>query len=104
MNIIIQALIFALLWNLVHSVKPCHSCKWFVSNGQYPKCAFWETNYDVLGGKIFIQEYAEHCRKNENLCGKEGYMHEPIYGEDEGPSAYLTDAAKIFLFWPSNTR
>ena len=56
--------------------NPCITCKWFIP-GSEPKCGFYKTTYNVLGKKLIVHEYAEHVRKNEHMCGKEGYMYEP---------------------------
>jgi hypothetical protein len=51
----------------------------------------------VLGKKLVVHEYAEHVRKNEHMCGEEGYMHEPLEENDTtlNPFAYA-------LPWPLN--
>lgn len=63
-------------------LNPCRTCKWFI-NGIEPKCGFYKTSYDVLGKKLVVHEYAEHVRKNEHMCGEEGYMHEMPYASPQ---------------------
>ena len=61
-------------------IPPCTSCKWFLPNNRKYTglCGFYKTTYYLLGVKMTIHEFAEHCRNNESLCGKEGYMYEPV--------------------------
>jgi hypothetical protein len=77
-------------------LNPCRTCKWLVP-GTEPQCGFYKTSYDVLGKKLVVHEYAEHVRKNEHMCGEEGYMHEPLEENDTtlNPFAYA-------LPWPLN--
>ena len=63
------------------SFQRCSTCKWFI-NRTGGLCGFYKTRYDLLCGSVTIHEYAEHCRKNENLCGPDGYMYEQITTAD----------------------
>ena len=74
-------------------LNPCKTCKWFI-NGIEPKCGFYKTSYDVLGKKLVVHEYAEHVRKNEHMCGEEGYMHDSTY---EIPSTTLQKSLQQIL-------
>ena len=62
------------------SESPCSSCKWFIPHNREDLglCGLYKTTYQILGVKMTIHEFAEHCRNNESLCGNEGYMYEPI--------------------------
>lgn len=55
----------------VNSVK-CVDCKYFIDKKQGLCSAFGKRNLD--GSSFF--EYSEHCRKNEDLCGVNGYLYE----------------------------
>ena len=93
---IIVAIILA-LGRPIKSINPCRTCKWLVP-GTEPKCGFYKTSYDILGSKINVHEYAEHARKNEYMCGEEGYMHEPQSENLTIPDMPFTFA----LLWPLN--
>ena len=80
-------------------LNPCKTCNWFI-NGIEPKCGFYKTSYDVLGTKLVVHEYAEHVRKNEHMCGDEGYMHEPNATDLTVPVMPFTFA--YALLWPLN--
>ena len=60
----------------------CSQCKWFIKPNNicnYGKCkAFVEKLYLPYANvkEIIIYNYAEHCRKNENMCGAKGYLFE----------------------------
>jgi len=59
----------------------CTKCKWFVANNNgmvdYGFCRQFnggkQTNTNIL-----VSEYAIHCRKNEYMCGSEGYLFDRI--------------------------
>ena len=68
--------------------KPlCSNCKWMIPNKSGSLCGVYKTKYDLLGAKVIVHEYAEHCRNNEVLCGKDGYLFESarpvIIGEND---------------------
>lgn len=67
--------------------KPlCSNCKWMIPNKSGSLCGIYKTKYDLLGAKVIVHEYAEHCRNNEFLCGKDGHLFEsvrPIVDDDE---------------------
>ena len=81
------------------SSNPCKTCKWLVP-GTEPQCGFYKTSYDVLGKKLVVHEYAEHVRKNEHMCGEEGYMHEPL--EENLTIPVMPFAFAYALLWPLN--
>ena len=56
----------------------CSNCKWMIPNKSGSLCGIYKTKYDLLGAKVIVHEYAEHCRKNEWLCGNDGYLYEPL--------------------------
>ena len=68
----------------------CQNCKWFMPNMKYETC---ETKNNcgfckmfpnkILTDKeeIILYDYAEHSRKNENLCGPEAYLFDDKYIE-----------------------
>ena len=59
--------------------KPlCSNCKWMIPNKSGSLCGIYKTKYDLLGAKVIVHEYAEHCRNNESLCGKYGYLYESV--------------------------
>jgi hypothetical protein len=63
------------------NLPSCNNCKWFIQNKNifdqdYGLCKM--VQHKVLKNKkvIVIYEYAQHCRNNENLCGKAGFLYE----------------------------
>jgi hypothetical protein len=94
---VIVAIILA-LGRPTKSINPCRTCKWLVP-GTEPKCGFYKTSYDILGGKINIHEYAEHVRNNEHMCGEEGYMYETLL---ENTTTISFTPFTFALFWPLN--
>ena len=72
-----------ILLNCTYSYNPsCNSCKWFIvnkkNNDDYGLCGFYKNSYPLLDSNITIYEFASHCRDNESMCGKQGYMHEHV--------------------------
>ena len=69
----------------------CFSCKWFISNKHgnynYGQCKMSKhilnlkenkENVETDKNTKVIYDFAEHCRKNENICGKNGFLYEYI--------------------------
>ena len=59
----------------------CKNCKWFIkdknNNPELGFCkAFKQFSIDIDTKEILLYEYSTHCRNNENLCGKNGYLYE----------------------------
>jgi len=68
---------------LVKSLIPsCQTCKFFIPN-QFNEnlghCTmFQDSVYDNKQQVRLQKNLAVHCRNDENLCGKSGYVYEPI--------------------------
>lgn len=59
--------------------KSCDTCKWFSPNEhriEYGLCTLFKEKMYVADQQRLISNFAKHCRNNENLCGKEGRLHE----------------------------
>jgi len=68
---------------LVKSLKPsCQTCKFFIPNkikDNLGQCArFQDTVYDDKQQVRLQKNLAIFCRNEEKLCGKSGYLYEPI--------------------------
>ena len=80
-SIIVSYMLFSSSLQLNEPPK-CMSCKWFKMPpskspiDEYGLCKLFKNNYDINGNKFVVYEYAKHCRKNENMCGEEGYLYE----------------------------
>lgn len=76
---IVCIILSAAYWIRAALSKPlCSNCKWMIPNKSGSLCGVYKTKYDLLGAKVIVHEYAEHCRNNESLCGKEGYLYESV--------------------------
>ena len=75
----------------------CKNCKWFtLPKGQkeeYGLCRFF-SNIDNINNKAkpIFYEFADHCRKNNNLCSQEGFFFEEYIPQN------LLDADKDFNY------
>ena len=63
--------------SVIISYEPsCFSCKYFIphikNNPDLGLCKIFKN----IESKIVIHEFAAHCRKNENVCGKSGFLYE----------------------------
>ena len=63
-------------------VPSCVSCKWFIpsikENNDLGLCKIFKETY-IYKDKEFVQHnFAEHCRRDENLCGKSGYLYDSL--------------------------
>ena len=60
-------------------VKSCETCKWFKPNSmreEYGLCSLFKERIYIADQERLICNFAQHCRNNELLCGKEGSMYE----------------------------
>jgi hypothetical protein len=61
---------------------PCTKCKWFAPNAnnkeEYGFCKRFNNLHYGKEEILIISEFANHCRKHENMCGEKGYLFEPL--------------------------
>jgi hypothetical protein len=76
-----------LLFNAIYALQPsCSTCKHFISNKMNNELGLCNMFPDTVynGGKrTLIKNLAIHCRNDENLCGKKGYLYEPKFKNNE---------------------
>lgn len=74
------------LFGLVYSFTPeCSKCKHFIPNDNSPVfglCNMFQDAVYVKNEKTLINNLAIHCRNDESLCGKKGFLFEPIQTDD----------------------
>jgi hypothetical protein len=88
-NIMISYLLIISLLNLIYAFNPsCTTCKFFVPHQTNPNsdlglCKMFKDKvyYVKNDDEVLINNLAVHCRNNENLCGKAGFLYEPINSE-----------------------
>jgi hypothetical protein len=71
----------------VYAYNPtCISCKNFIpyysGNQEFGLCKMFKNIVYTKGQEKIIHNYAIHCRNDENLCGKSGYLYEAMVDED----------------------
>jgi hypothetical protein len=76
-------LIFFCLLQFVYSFEPsCTTCKFFIPNSLNPNlglCRLFQENiYDDNNKEYIVNNVALQCRTNENLCGKNGRLYQPV--------------------------
>jgi hypothetical protein len=59
----------------------CLNCKWFIPNkmgiDDYGLCRMHSNVYKMPNNMEFtVYEFAKHCRDNQNMCSKYGYLYE----------------------------
>ena len=77
-------LFYLLLLSFVSNIfcyePSCYSCKYFIPhiNGKQELglCKMYKNNNVHLDKNIIVYDFAAHCRDNENLCGKSGFLYE----------------------------
>ena len=84
------------LFNIVLAFDPpCSSCKFFISNKKgnldLGLCKMFTTKVYAKEDTPSLPNFAVHCRNDENLCGKFGFLHEPIL---ENPSEMVSKYLK----------
>ena len=65
---------------LVFSFEPpCYSCKFYIphkSNPDLGLCKVFRDYVNLNNKDVLVNNLALHCRNNENLCGKAGFLYE----------------------------
>ena len=57
----------------------CSNCKWFVPNEvrlEYGLCKLFKERVYIVDEEKLISNFADHCRNNDSLCGKDGRFYE----------------------------
>ena len=68
------------LINIIFAYEPsCVSCKWFIGNknlnADLGLCKMFKESYS-FNDNVIKYNYAVHCRNDEKLCGKSGFLYE----------------------------
>jgi len=73
--------VIILLIKLSYGFEPsCSSCKFFISHKSNPELGLCNVFKEKTVNNVFmLKNFAEHCRNDENLCGKSGFLYEPIH-------------------------
>ena len=71
----------------IETLPSCTKCKWFVPHKlgveDYGLCKMHKNTYSLRKNmEVSIYEYAKHCRDNQDMCGKEGYLYEEASEND----------------------
>ena len=72
-------LFFIFITNVITDLPNCNNCKWFIPNKKiFDNGLCKMVQHKIVKNKknIILYEYAQHCRDNEELCGKEGFLYE----------------------------
>ncbi len=78
---LLYVLLFSLISILTAFEPPCSSCKFYIPNKkenlELGLCKMFTTNVSPKFNDIEpLPNFAVHCRNNENLCGKSGFLYE----------------------------
>jgi len=80
-------LIIAIITKAIAFEPYCTSCKYFIPNSRGNNdlglCKMFKNICYHRGNEYYLPNYAIHCRNNENLCGKTGFLYEPINTNDD---------------------
>ena len=57
----------------------CQSCKFFVPHKTNVDLSLCEVFKNRLNNDEIVKNFASHCRSDENLCGKAGFLYESKY-------------------------
>jgi hypothetical protein len=79
----ILTLISIINYIIAYEVVPsCVSCKSFIHNSKGNNnlglCKIFKETYYNKGTEFVQYNFAEHCRKDEDLCGKYGYLYDSL--------------------------
>jgi len=66
--------------SFVFAYEPsCYSCRFYIphkSNPDLGLCKVFKDYTNLKNNDLLVNNFATHCRNNENLCGKEGFLYE----------------------------
>jgi hypothetical protein len=72
---------------LAFSFEPsCYSCKFYIPHNSNPDlglCKIFRDYVNLNNKDVLVNNLAVHCRNNENLCGKSGFLYEPNNNIDQ---------------------
>ncbi len=80
---------------------PCSSCKHFISNNKgaldLGLCKMFTNKLSLKGDDVALPNFARHCRNDEQLCGKIGFLYEPVNnnGTETASSTISEDEREI---------
>ena len=73
----------------------CTTCKFFIPHKSSPDLGLCNVFKEKIVNNVFmLKNFADHCRNDENLCGKSGFLYEPI-NEFEVNDNLLTEKREI---------
>jgi len=89
------------LFKYVSAFEPqCSSCKHYIPNvkifDDLGLCRMFKESSVHKGKQYVLPNYAVHCRENENLCGKSGFLYEPINSNENKLNKVSDEDAKFF--------
>jgi hypothetical protein len=76
------ALIIVISISIINSydfTPSCATCKHYVSytnNPEFGLCNIFKNKIYIKDKEVLIKNFASHCRRDESLCGKSGYLYE----------------------------
>ena len=66
--------------SIISAFEPsCYSCKFYIPHKTNPDlglCKVFRDYIKLHDKDVLVNNLAVHCRNNENLCGKDGYLYE----------------------------
>jgi hypothetical protein len=86
--LIVLILIITYICSFELTIPKCQNCKSFITYSINPQdvnlglCKIFASKIDTNKGEKLILNYAKHCRDNEFLCGKNGWLYESNYDND----------------------
>lgn len=85
-SLLFITIISSIFINMFALEPSCTSCKHFIPNNRgdvdLGLCRMFRNTCYHRGKEYNLPNYAIHCRDNENLCGKSGFLYESITSAD----------------------
>lgn len=94
-------LLFSFISIIFSFEPPCSSCKHFISNNKgaldLGLCKMFTNKLSLKGDDVALPNFARHCRNDEQLCGKFGFLYEPVNnnGTETASSTISEDEREI---------
>ena len=92
-------LLFSFISIILAFEPPCSSCKHFISNNKgnldLGLCKMFTNKLSLKGDDVALPNFARHCRNDEQLCGKFGFLYEPANNNNNNNNATETTNSTI---------
>lgn len=75
------------LLGIVYGLQPsCSTCKFYIPHARNPDlglCKIFQDSVYINHKPVLVKNLAIYCRNDEHLCGRDGFLYEPMNTHSE---------------------